>query len=60
MYKNLTEKGRNLITYLKEGRTDNPEFERTLIDLKDIIEDKNPYTTTRDAVAQFLLEALGD
>ena len=57
MRKNLlTKKGEALVAYIKSGARDNPEFEQTLLDIQNIIKEKQGFMPTNESVRNLLLE----
>ena len=57
MRKNLlTKKGEALVEYIKSGSRDNPEFEQTLLDVQNIIKEKQGFMPTNESVRNLLLE----
>ena len=57
MRKNLlTKKGEALVKYIKSGARDNPEFEQTLLDVQNIIKEKQGFIPTNESVRNLLLE----
>ena len=57
MRKNLlTKKGEALVEYIKSGARNNPEFEQTLLDVQNIIKEKQGFMPTNESVRNLLLE----
>ena len=57
MRKNLlTKKGEALVEYIKSGARNNPEFEQTLLDVQNIIKEKQGIMPTNESVRNLLLE----
>ena len=57
MRKNLlTKKGEALVEYIKSGAINNPEFEQTLLDVQNIIKEKQGVMPTNESVRNLLLE----
>ena len=57
MRKNLlTKKGEALVEYINSGARDNPEFEQTLLDVQNIIKEKQGFMPTNESVRNLLLE----
>ena len=57
MRKNLlTQKGEALVEYIKSGARNNPEFEQTLLDVQNIIKEKQGFMPTNESVRNLLLE----
>ena len=57
MRKNLlTKKGKALVEYIKSGARNNPEFEQTLLDVQNIIKEKQGFMPTNESVRNLLLE----
>lgn len=57
MRKNLlTKKGDALVEYIKSGARNNPEFEQTLLDVQNIIKEKQGIMPTNESVRNLLLE----
>ena len=57
MRKNLlTKKGEALVEYIKSGARNNPEFEQTLLDVQNIIKEKQGVMPTNESVRNLLLE----
>lgn len=57
MRKNLlTKKGESLVEYIKSGARNNPEFEQTLLDVQNIIKEKQGIMPTNESVRNLLLE----
>ena len=57
MRKNLlTKKGEALVKYIKLGARNNPEFEQTLLDVQNIIKEKQGFMPTNESVRNLLLE----
>ena len=57
MRKNLlTKKGEVLVEYIKSGARDNPEFEQTLLDVQNIIKEKQGFMPTNESIRNLLLE----
>ena len=50
MRKNLlTKKGEALVEYIKSGARNNPEFEQTLLDIQNIIKEKQGFMPTNES-----------
>ena len=57
MRKNLlTKKGEALVKYIKSGASNNPEFEQTLLDVQNIIKEKQGFMPTNESIRNLLLE----
>ena len=57
MRKNLlTKKGEALVEYIKSGARNNPEFEQTLLDVQNIIKEKQGFMPTNESIRNLLLE----
>ena len=55
MRKNLlTKKGEALVEYIKSGARNNPEFEQTLLDVQNIIKEKQGIMPTNESVRNLL------
>lgn len=51
----LTNKGKDFVEYLKAGRADNPEYEKTIREVSAIIINSRGIKPTRESVVQLLL-----
>ena len=57
MRKNLlTKKGEALVEYIKSGARNNPELEQTLLDVQNILQEKQGFMPTNESVRNLLLE----
>lgn len=55
----LSVKGKDFIEYLKAGRADNPEYEKTIREVSTIIVNSRGINPTRESVVQLLLTMEG-